>query len=471
MESLPINYLKEGILMKRRMICFSILLIFLLTLLSPATPATAENRESAIWTNKWIVAPGEHFSLSWDEPQADGSLSLWKRSPNGTYEHVASVPKQTDGYDVTLNKTGTWYFILTGYYGGIARQTNEIEIIVREGGGKKPYSPGDPLLYGNKVSVNPGESFALSWYEDRADSVLSLWKRKADSDYEFVTNVPKQSSGYRVRLDSKGTWYFCLTGYFDGQPRQSNEFCVLSGAAEEEAAIRLLEEKGLNNTWNLLFIVCERADIGSFHKSFSREEMDEIRNYTREIKRTLEGITEGWMKIGTVDYVEIHEPITTVSYNKEGPYRRLTYGPTGDLNFDDLLKDTDYTQVIIYVPIGYLEGTEGWWGLGGIDYWYQGEQYWTLQITGPDKNRRSVKLNGEYYLGELGVLIHEIFHSVERISSQNGWTGYALQDEESDKHGYTKSEDYIWKQDLATNQLRDGCRGFSRISYYVRHHR
>lgn len=64
--------------MKRRIIVFSALLIVLLTFLFPVTPAAAGEREPALWTNKWIVAPGEHFSLSWDEPQADGGMSLWK---------------------------------------------------------------------------------------------------------------------------------------------------------------------------------------------------------------------------------------------------------------------------------------------------------------------------------------------------------------------------------------------------------
>ena len=247
---------------------------------------------------------------------------------------------------------------------------------------------------------------------------------------------------------------------------------MLSGASDEDVAIRLREEKGMNNTWNLLFIVCERADIGSFHKSFSRREMDEIRYYSQEIKRTLEGITEGWMHVGTVDYVEIHEPITSVSVNKKGPYRRLSYGTSGDLNFDYLLKDTDYTQIIIYAPLTSLEGTEGWWGYGGMEYWYQGEQYMTLQINAVDLKRSREELKGVSYPGELGVLVHEIFHSVEQFSYQNGWRGYALQDRDKERqeHGY-QQDDIIWKHDLATNQLRDGCRGFSRISYYVKHHR
>ena len=458
--------------MKRHMIIFSALLIVMLAFFSPVTPAAADEQELDLWTNKWIIAPGEHFSLSWDERPADGAIGLWKRSLNGRYERLTSVAKQSDGYDMTLDETGTWYFTLSWYYKGVARQSNEIEITVRRGGGRKPYAPGAPMLYGNRVSVNPREYVALSWDEEGADGDLFLWKMKAEGNYEFVANVPKKSTGYRVQVDSKGTWYYCLTGYFDGEPRQSNSFCVLSGASDEDVALRLMEEKGMNNTWNLLFIACERADIGSFHKSFSRREMDEIRHYSQEIKRTLEGITDGWMRIGTVEYVEIHEPITTVSVNKEGPYRRLSYGPSGDLNFDYLLKDTDYTQIIIYAPFGYLEGTKGWWGLGGMEYWYQGEQYMTLQINAVDLKRSSVKLNGVSYPKELGLLIHEIFHSVESVSDQNGWSGHALQDVEWQKHGYRKDEeDYTFKHDLATNQLRDGSRGFSRISYYVKHHK
>ena len=472
--NLPAIHLKEGILTKKRMIIFSVLLIVLMAFLSPVPPAAAGEREPALWTNKWIIAPGEHFSLSWDESQADGQIGLWRWSPNGSkYEHLVSVAKQSDGYDLTLDEAGTWYFILTGTYGGTARQSNEIEITVRKSGGKKPYAPGAPMLYGNRVSVNPREYVALSWDEERADGDhLALWKMKSGGDYEFVATVPKKSTGYRVRVDSVGTWYYCLIGYYDGQSRQSNSFCVLSGASDEDVALRLMEEKGMNNTWNLLFIVCERADIGSFHKSFSRREMDEIRYYSQEIKRTLEGITDGWMRVGTVDYVEIHEPITTVSVNKEGPYRRLSYGPSGDLNFDRLLKDTDYTQIIIYAPLTSLEGTEAWWGLGGMEYWYQGEQYMTLQVNAVDLQRSRAELNGVSYPKELGMLIHEIFHSVERFSDQNGWSGYALQDVEWQKHGYRQDEeDYTFKHDLATNQLRDGSRGYSRISYYVKHHK
>ena len=149
---------------------------------------------------------GRAFSLSWDEPQADGRLGLWRRSSEGKYEHLASVAKQSDGYDVTLNEAGTWYFILTGYFGGTARQSNEIEITVRKSGGKKPYAPGAPMLYGNRVSVSPREYIALSWDEERADGDhLALWKMKADCDYEFVATVPKKSTGYRVRVDSVGT--------------------------------------------------------------------------------------------------------------------------------------------------------------------------------------------------------------------------------------------------------------------------
>lgn len=149
----------------------------------------------------------------------------------------------------------------------------------------------------------------------------------------------------------------------------------------------------------------------------------------------------------------------------------LSYGPSGDLNFDHLLKDTDYTQIIIYAPLSSLEGTEAWMGLGGIEYWYQGEQYMTLQINAVDLKRSRKELNGVFYPGELGVLVHEIFHSVERFSDQNGWSGYALQDKDKERkeHGY-QQDDITWKHDLATNQLRDGSRGFSRISYYVKHH-
>ena len=230
------NYLgkRDGSFMKRTMFMIMLVIFMCCILFDTDTPALAAAKGPTLYTNKWTVEPGEEFALSWEEPDFDGSLTLWKCTDGDEYyEMVADVPKSSKGYRVNLDQEGPWHLCLSGTRGGESLLGDEIVIDVYEGSGKKAPHAGDPMLYSNKTSVSAGEHFSLSWYEDQADGELVLWRRMENTEYEYVDTVPKSSVGYDTSVPWNGTWYFCLTDTVNGEWHQGNEFCVLAGASDD----------------------------------------------------------------------------------------------------------------------------------------------------------------------------------------------------------------------------------------------
>ena len=454
--------------MKRIVLIFTVALC-LVALWGITVTAAAASGDPVLYTNKWRAFPGERASLSWDEPDFDGDLSLWRWKGADEPQYIGNAPKKTDGYSIVLPERGVWYYCLTGTRKGTQRQSNTVEIRVTPQGGKKATTAGDPVIYSNKTSVRAGEHFALSWYEYRADGDMTLWKRMENTDYEFVAYVPKHSDGYDITLDQNGTWYFSLMASIDGQAHQSDEFCVLVGASQEEADLRLAQEKGMNNTWNMLFLIYENVNIGNFRESFSANDIARIEMYARDIKYTMEGITAGRMQIGTVETIRISTPITSASSGLGSDCRALTYGPGGDVNFDDLLENRDVNAVAVFAPIGGLPGTGGWLGLAPFKAGKEDTECYVLIINDVDLNVTYYNMEGISYMEESTALVHELLHCVEQNSRDNGWEQFeALHDVEENGYRFEHGN-LLWYKDLTRNQLKNGHKGFKRISFYVKH--
>ena len=468
------NYLgkRDGSFMKRTMFMTMLVIFMCCILFDTDTPALAAAKGPTLYTNKWTVEPGEEFALSWEEPDFDGSLTLWKCTDGDEYyEMVADVPKISKGYRVNLDQEGPWHLCLSGTRGGESLLGDEIVIDVYEGSGKKAPHAGDPMLYSNKTSVSAGEHFSLSWYEDQADGELVLWRRMENTEYEYVDTVPKSSVGYDTSVPWNGTWYFCLTDTVNGEWHQGNEFCVLAGASDEMADARLAEEKGMTNIWNMLFVIYERVDIDGFKNAFSDEDIDNIRKYADAIGYTLEELTDGRMRIGSVDTVQFSAPVTSASSGSMTSFRALTYGPGGDVNFNSLLEGKDINAVVVFAPLAGLPGTEDWLGLSpfftgtgktkcpvAIINWVEPRSEWVYY-----------DIDGSYYPEELAAIVHELLHVIEYNSWNNGWSGFEpLHDLE--KNGYQFVEgNYRWYRDLTRDQLKSGKRGFKPISFCIKH--
>ena len=90
--------------MKRTMFMTMLVIFMCCILFDTDTPALAAAKGPTLYTNKWTVEPGEEFALSWEEPDFDGSLTLWKCTDGDEYyEMVADVPKSSKGYRVNLD--------------------------------------------------------------------------------------------------------------------------------------------------------------------------------------------------------------------------------------------------------------------------------------------------------------------------------------------------------------------------------
>lgn len=331
---------------------------------------------------------------------------------------------------------------------------------------------GDPYLAVNRSKLKTRQEYTFNWNEPTADKEsINLWKRPADGDYKLVRSRLSANGSYTDSSATPGIWYYCLTADYNGKMHQSDEIMINVYCEDEDEACAYLRRKGMDNVWNLLFVVYERVDIGSFHRKFSPGQLSEIARYSRDIGRTMEGITEGRMKVGEVGLVQISEPITSASANPNGPYRALTYGPHGDVNFNYMLDHRDVTCVIVYAPLAGLPGTEGWLGLGGGTLNYRGEDYLTLIINDVDMSQHQYKFKGQNYSEEITVIVHEMLHGVETNSARNGWDFFQpLHNVE--ENGYRFEHGNIeWYHALTTNTLKNNRPGFREDSFYVSHHR
>ena len=439
---------------------FAFLLLFVYL---PTSESQATFDDPRIYINKDVADLGEPFSLSWHEPYAE-QVWLFYRYEEEDFQSLSTVDASCDGYTLSKTRPGKWSFLIMVKYHDDIHQSNEVSVYVKSGGRGKAKS--DLNLYTNRAFLKPEQRFALSWYEeDSGASYIHLWRRRADGDYEYVAGFDKKTmDGYGIvprRIDL-GEWYYCLTADCNGVQRQSNEIKVTVSDSAGET----------NNIWNILFVIYERADVGNFHKTFSEKQISEIYYYADNIKYTMEGITGGRMRIGTVEVVRISEPITSVSGDNGKGFRALTYGPGGDADFSDLLATRDIQCVVVYAPISYLEGTEGWYGLSPFTIENGGTPCRAMIINNVDLKRTYYTMDGVSYSIQIGIIVHEMLHLVEDNSRANGWSGFESLHSASE-NGYpnknNENGDYPWHRDLTRDQLKNGKDGFHKESFYIRH--
>ena len=190
----------------------------------------------------------------------------------------------------------------------------------------------------------------------------------------------------------------------------------------------------MNNTWNLLFLVYRNVSIGSYQKSFSDAQISAIRRYVSNIKYTIEGLSEGRMKVGTVDLLIIDEPVTSASGTGWSP-PPLVYGQGKDIDFYYILDHKDITLAAVFVPILGLNGGGDWLGLGGTFTQVGGKRLYTIIINEIYTDSSTWTIDGKSYYTSAAAIVHEMLHAVETNSKDNGWTKFeALHDYE--QNGY-----------------------------------
>ena len=337
-----------------------------------------------------------------------------------------------------------------------------------ESGAAAVNAEGDPILYASTEEAGMNETFYLSWYEYDADWVV-LYKSYNYGQFESLGFVDSAAAAYAVSESLLGHFDYVIMTLKDGEDWKQSNIVTVNIVADEDATCAFLEQRGLNNTWNILFMVYRTASIGGYNRSFTDAQIASVRRTASELKFTMEGLSDGKMKIGDVDLVVVDEPVTSASGPElYGGPATLTYGMDGDVDFTYIMSHKDVTLVAVFAPLLGLNDQYGWLGLGGTAIRVGSQDLYTVIINEIYDSGVHVECGGNEYPEDSLACVHEILHAVETNSSSVGWNGYeALHS--GDENGYGNGT-YDWYRVLMTNTLNNGHYGFLRQSYYVRHY-
>lgn len=396
----------------------------------------------------------ELFYLSWSLPAAD-NVVLYVRKSDGVYKSLGFVPKTAKRHEMRNGEVGTWVYVLMAQFGDEWVQSNDAIITITND---------KSLLFIDRSTATAGKAFYLNWRVPSADSAV-LYVRRDGEGYESLGSVKNAESRHREVLEEEGVYCFVLMLHIGESWVQSND-AIITITESEAPTLAQLKKQGYTNQWNIQFMIYRNVRAGSFSRSFTDGEVSHIRNLANRIQYTLEGLSKGRMKVKVTGVSVVETPVTSAS----GYLSSLTYGTSGDVNFDNLLERRDVTLVAVFVPVLGLPGTENWLGLGGTYYTYNGRHYYTLNLNDILRIEGTWSRDGKTYDLAISALVHEILHGVETNSRINGWSDFQLV-HDNDANGYHSSDIGFldWYGDLMTDTLSNGKRGFKKVSFYVPH--
>lgn len=326
-----------------------------------------------------------------------------------------------------------------------------------------------PRVYASRSDPKTDEAFQLIWDFPEADE-CSLWSRRPDSDYQFVANVKTRSTDYKngfsITHSDGGDWIYSMMVRYGDQWEQTDELTVHVQETEAQA-VKRMESERKNNTWNVLIMVYRNVRIGSYRKSFTDEQISAIRWMATYLRFTMEGLSGGKMKIGTIDVVVVDEPVTSAS--GDGSPSTLVYGPDGDVDFSYILDHKDINLVAVFAPLLGMNGGYDWLGLGGGYLMHGKSRVYTVIINDIDTSRETYAVGGNAYPLAISALVHEMLHAVETNSTANGYSAFQPL-HHVEENGYRfENGNLDWYRDLMSNTLKNGKAGFAAQSYYVSH--
>lgn len=430
----------------------------LLVLLVALMVSTAMASENHFYAYSDVVKPGSTYELDFT---IDGAVAmdLYCKGPNDAdYQFI----ERFDGsYGQKVFRAGAVGFYDYGlaYWDGSEYIVYDDHVII------EVRNPEKPPLYSNKQEVEINETFYLYWNLPGAHDVR-LWYRTEDQDYKDNYGVvPNVSEGYAVKLSSMGQYYYTL-GYMVGDEfHQTNEWGVT--CCRDAVAVEKLKAQGMNNTWNVLFLVYRNIQCPDFQNSFSDQQVANIRRVASLFKETMANLTGDRMKIGTVDVLVEETPVTSVT----GASGTLNFGMNQDADFFYLLDHRDYNLVIDYAPLGGHPNNFGWGGMGGIRVTYNNQEISMLHACYAEWYGKTVTAYGVEYADDIILLVHEAFHCLESNSRSNGWDGFeGVHNHVINGYDISTGVGHMeYYHDLARDTIRSGYPGFRPSSFYVSH--
>lgn len=186
-----------------------------------------------------------------------------------------------------------------------------------------------------------------------------------------------------------------------------------------------------SNTWNFGCFIIDNIDVviegKRFQISMPSYDKTTIVSDMRKTQLSIAAMSNNQMNI-TYDIIEIQKPLTTLTYDPENGYY-ITEKDVYNL-IDAYVKEKDYDHIFVCTNLPFESelttgNVEEWIGLGNM--MYLGKGFSNIKIT-----------TSEYYnpVFPEEVYIHEFLHTLERNSSEYGYTVPALHDYE--KYNYSE---------------------------------
>ena len=174
----------------------------------------------------------------------------------------------------------------------------------------------------------------------------------------------------------------------------------------------------------------------------SSEDIATIRRNLSRLEDSIVEISGNQMSM-TCDFIEIKEPLTTLSYDEENKY----YAGPKDVYplIDKYIMAEEYDYIYVAVRLGDLSKSSetlvnDWIGLGSMEY----DQIGFSNIRLPDDRNSRIYQYSSYNSFPEEVFIHELLHTLERNEIENG-------NDIAELHSYTE---YGYSQNATNGLLR-----------------
>lgn len=204
-----------------------------------------------------------------------------------------------------------------------------------------------------------------------------------------------------------------------------------------------------NNTWNFACFVFKNTNITLQGKQYkyqmSENDIKQIYDCMQRFKITCSDFSGNLMN-ATYEIIEIDDPIDNLTYDSENGY----YIDPTDISskIDKYLDKNEYDHIFICARLSDEKSgvpINDWIGLGNMEY--RGIGYSNIRMP---KSSRSYEYiyNEQLNTFPQEVFVHEFLHTLERNSTEYGYTCPVLHDNE--KYGYKESNVeslYNWYKD------------------------
>ena len=315
-----------------------------------------------------------------------------------------------------------------------------------------------PVLTITTKITDAGEPIHMKWNVPNAEYVI-LKKQSKSGSFTAVHGHSRLSGKMPDRVmieEAAGVYHYLLSAKINGQFVQSEPVQVIV-----RQGVSLLKAKGMDKIWKLSAVICPTVKTSNFHKSFTKAEINHIRNLLSLLPGTLFNLSDGRMCAVVTDVVVLDQPVTSVS------------GDSGDLvpGKDFPLEgcvSADTTALLVYAPL-VNHPANYWLGLGGYTHTWKGHTFFMAEFSSAFANPAKGNWEKDGVRYELGTcaLVHELLHAVELNSSNNGWSGFQ-EVHGAGPNGYTDRYAFMdWYADLMRDTLKNGKSGFHAASFYV----